>query len=220
MVDDYILLLAMIFAAWATMYGASVALSKIAILLLFVRVFTTTSRNFTVTVWIIGAFVGATGLATIFGSIFPCTPIGYNWDKTGPGRCIDELEFARSMAALNVITGLATLLLPLPKVWRLNVDLSQKIALTATFLHGIMSILSIIPRKQIALTPCQWRDRKYRTACASFQPAGYPQHRVLGHPMDDMDTRRTCQLRHRSMFADLTTDPNALVASFLLRSHQ
>ena len=129
------------FIAWTSLYGASVALSKIAILLLYVRVFTTrTSRRFAVAVWIIGLSVGATGIATISGSIFQCMPIAYNWDKSAPGRCMDKLQFTRFMAIPNAVTGLTMLMLPLPMVWRLSVDISQKIALTATFLHGVMSV--------------------------------------------------------------------------------
>lgn len=132
------------FIAWTSLYGASVALSKIAILLLYVRVFTTrTLRTFAVAVWIIGSFVGATGIATIFGSIFQCMPIAYNWDKSAQGRCSDKLQFTRFIAIPNVITGFTMLVLPLPMVWRLNVDISQKIALTATFLHGAMSVSQI-----------------------------------------------------------------------------
>lgn len=123
-----------------TLYGASVSLSKIAILSLYVRVFTTTSRGFATAVWIIGAFVGATGLVVVCGSIFQCTPIAYNWDKTTQGRCIDKVQFARFMAIPNVITGIGMLILPLPMIRHLNIIFSQKIALTATFLHGIMLV--------------------------------------------------------------------------------
>ncbi|KAL8727192.1 MAG: hypothetical protein Q9166_006229 [cf. Caloplaca sp. 2 TL-2023] len=128
------------FLAWMALYGASVALSKVAILLLYVRVFTTSLRRFAVAVWIIGLIVGATGMATVFGSIFQCTPIAYNWDKTLQGRCINKMDLARYTAIPNVITGFAMLILPLPMVWRLKINISQKIALTATFLHGIMLV--------------------------------------------------------------------------------
>ncbi|KAL8688027.1 MAG: hypothetical protein Q9218_005960 [Villophora microphyllina] len=38
------------------------------------------------------------------------------------------------------------LLLPLPMVWRLNVSFQQKIALTATFLHGIIGFTASVAR--------------------------------------------------------------------------
>lgn len=121
-----------------TLYGASVASSKCAILLLYIRVFTTNLRNFTIAVCAIGTIVGATGITTIVGSIAQCAPISRNWNVAVPGHCIDKLAFARYTAIPNVITGFTMLLLPLPMVWRLNVTVQQKVALTATFLHGIM----------------------------------------------------------------------------------
>lgn len=121
-----------------TLYGASVALSKCAILLLYIRVFTTNLRKFTIAVGTIGTVVSATGITTVVGSIAQCIPVSRNWNPAVPGRCINELAFARYTAILNVSTGFLMLLLPLPMVWRLNVTVQQKVALTATFLHGIM----------------------------------------------------------------------------------
>ncbi|KAL8964201.1 MAG: hypothetical protein Q9183_004621, partial [Haloplaca sp. 2 TL-2023] len=125
------------FISWMALYGASVALSKCAILLLYVRVFTTSNRKFAFAVYAVGFFVVATGVATTVGSLLQCTPIARNWDMTMQGRCIDKLDFARYTAIPNVISGFFMLLLPLPMVWRLNITIQQKIALTATFLHGI-----------------------------------------------------------------------------------
>ncbi|KAI4131128.1 MAG: hypothetical protein LQ341_006387 [Variospora aurantia] len=152
--DDYVLLLATVrpswkpvmtghsFISWMSLYGASVALSKVAILLLYLRVFTTSTKKFVVATYVIGAVVVSIGIATVAGSILNCTPMARNWDNNIPGRCIDELKFARYTAIPNVFTGIAMLILPLPMVWRLNIEIQQKIALTATFLHGIMSVLS------------------------------------------------------------------------------
>lgn len=129
-----------------SLYGASVALSKIAILLLYLRVFTTNLKRFTVATYVIGFVVVATGLATMLGSVLKCIPMARNWDHNVPGRCIDELTFARYTSIPNVVTGFAMLILPLPMVWRLKISVHQKIALTATFLHGIMSVLCLCCR--------------------------------------------------------------------------
>jgi len=120
-------------------YGSAVALSKCAILLLYTRVFTTRKRGFTVAVYIVGAVVVATGLVNTFTAIFQCVPIAYKWNKSlSGGKCIDEVAFERYMSIPNVVTGAVMLVMPLPLVWELNITLRQKIALTLTFLHGIM----------------------------------------------------------------------------------
>lgn len=125
--------------AWMLIYGLSIALSKCAILLLYTRVFTTSNRFFTFGAYLIGFIVAATGIVNTSMTIFQCSPVAYEWNKSvHGGKCIDELAFARYMAIPNVITGAVMLIMPIPLVWRLNLNLSAKIAVTATVLHGTM----------------------------------------------------------------------------------
>lgn len=125
--------------AWMIVYGFSIALSKCAILLLYIRVFTTRNRAFTVGAYLVGFVVVATGIVNTFVTILQCSPVAYEWNKSiHGGQCIDEAAFARSMAIPNVITGAIMLVMPIPLVWRLNLNVSARIALTATFLHGTM----------------------------------------------------------------------------------
>lgn len=125
--------------AWLIVYGLSIALSKCAILLLYLRVFTTSNKAFAASVYVIGFVVIATGVANTFVAIFQCTPVAYEWDKSvQDGRCIDVVAFARYMTIPNVVTGAIMLIMPLPLAWKLNLEISAKLALTATLLHGIM----------------------------------------------------------------------------------
>ena len=127
------------FMAWMIVYGLSVAFAKCAILLLYVRVFTTAKRTFTTTACLVGFSVFLISLANTFGALFQCSPLAFAWNKTIPGgTCIDMVAFSRYMAIPNVVTGAVMLIMPLPVVWNLKIDTSAKIALTATFLHGIM----------------------------------------------------------------------------------
>lgn len=125
--------------AWMIIYGLSIALSKCAILLLYVRVFTTCKRLFTITACIVGLVIAATAIANTSLAIFQCRPQSFAWDKSiEGGTCIDVIAWARYIAIPNVVTGVIMFVMPLPIVWKLNVNVSAKIALTATFLHGIM----------------------------------------------------------------------------------
>ena len=127
------------FIASMIVYGLSIAFAKCAILLLYVRVFTTFKKTFTITVCIVGFVVILIGLANIFGAIFQCSPRAFAWNKSiKGGHCIDIVAFSRYTAIPNVATGAVMLIMPLPVVWNLKLDVSAKIALTATFLHGIM----------------------------------------------------------------------------------
>lgn len=143
-------LLGQTFIAWILIYGLSIALAKCAILLLYTRVFTTSNRFFTVGVYLIGFFVVATGIVNTFVPIFQCSPVAYEWNKSiRGGKCIDEVAFARYMAIPNVITGAVMLIMPIPLVWRLNLNLSAKIAVTATVLHGIIGFIASCARLSI-----------------------------------------------------------------------
>ena len=125
--------------AWLILYGLCIAFAKCAILLLYVRVFTTSNRLFTVSVYLIGFIVIATGIANTFVAIFQCSPVAYEWNKSiQDGKCIDQIAFERYMNIPNVVTGAIMLVMPLPLSWRLNLTVSARIALTATLLHGIM----------------------------------------------------------------------------------
>lgn len=125
--------------AWLILYGVCIAFSKCAILLLYVRVFTTSNKTFIASVYLVGFVVIATGVANTFVAIFQCSPVAYEWNKSiEGGQCIDQIAFARYMAIPNVVTGAFMLVMPLPLAWRLNLTVSARLALTATLLHGIM----------------------------------------------------------------------------------
>lgn len=120
-------------------YGASIAFSKCAILLLYIRVFTTCKKTFTITAYLVGFLIVATAMANIFIAISRFSPQSFAWDKSIKGGiCIDDIAWTRYMAIPNVATGAVMLVMPLPTVWKLNVSMSVKFALTATFLHGVM----------------------------------------------------------------------------------
>lgn len=138
------------FLAWLILYGLSVTLSKCAILFLYLRVFTTSNKSFTAGVYVIGFVVIATGIANTFVTIFQCTPVAYEWDKSVQGgRCIDVVAFARFMTIPNVVTGAIMLVMPLPLAWKLSLEMPAKLALTATLLHGIIGFVASCARLSV-----------------------------------------------------------------------
>ena len=97
-------------------------------------------RKLSFTLALVAFIVFTTGVAYAFIAIFQCSPARFAWDKTVPegGQCIDLATVARWISVLNVVDGLVMLVMPVPVVWRLAVEVQQKIALTATFFHGIL----------------------------------------------------------------------------------
>ena len=90
-----------------------------------------------------GFIITATAIANTFAAIFQCSPVHAAWQGTGSddakqAKCLNMAAFDEYMAIPNVITGAVMILMPLPPVLRLNVATLQKVALSATFLHGAM----------------------------------------------------------------------------------
>ena len=116
-------------------YHFAVMLSKLCILCLYLRIFTTrTYRRITkglAAVLIVFCF------ACVLVTSLSCRPFAYIWDNTiEGGYCIDLLAFFRSVSIPNLVTDLIILVLPLPVIWKLHVTFAQKVGLTFTFLTG------------------------------------------------------------------------------------
>ena len=78
-------------------------------------------------------------ISTLFAAIFQCYPVSFAWTKvatTIKGTCLDFPALLYATAVLNIITDVAILLLPMPIVWHLRIQMSQKIAISGIFLLG------------------------------------------------------------------------------------
>ena len=114
-------------------YCASIGLTKIAILMQYQRVFTT--PKFQIWCWsFIGLMVAYT-VGTVAACIWICTPISKFW-KGGDGYCIDEFASWFSNAAINVVTDLMIIILPMTVVSKLKLARRQKILLMGVFAFG------------------------------------------------------------------------------------
>ena len=86
--------------------------------------------------WIIGSVIAAYSFAVVLSIIFQCHPVWSLWDPQGDYTCIRfNVEFC-VMASLNVVTDIVTLALPMPLLWRLQIDRQQKLQLMGIFLLG------------------------------------------------------------------------------------
>ena len=116
-------------------YFFMVAIPKLAILALYLRLFTL--RPYRITVYVLAAIVAATGIVCPIMSLNLCRPFEFNWNRMIPGgECWDEQAFYRWGSLPNVLTDIAMLVLPLPIVWRLHTSKKLKLGLTLTFLTG------------------------------------------------------------------------------------
>ena len=116
-------------------YFFAVKIPKLAILALYLRLFT--PRPYRLAVYALSAIVVLTGIATPIATLSLCRPFAYNWNQSIPGgKCANKNALYLWGSLPNIITDIAMLILPMPVVWWLHVSKKLKVGLTIAFLTG------------------------------------------------------------------------------------
>jgi hypothetical protein len=80
-------------------------------------------------------------MSTFFVTLFICTPTSYiwtGWAGETEGHCINQNHFWYSQASLNIVSDLAVIIVPLPRVFYLQLSPRKKISLFFMFSIGLM----------------------------------------------------------------------------------
>ncbi|KZN88292.1 hypothetical protein EN45_068640 [Penicillium chrysogenum] len=129
-------------------YPFTITPAKLAVLLFYLRIFTT--RKFQILVYIIGSLVLALGVSVLLENFLQCRPFPYIWDRSIPGgTCIHPVDAYRVFAPVNVLTGVLILVIPIPAVWNLHVPKAHKVAVTGVFLLGGLGNVASISKMVI-----------------------------------------------------------------------
>ncbi|KAG9698130.1 hypothetical protein KCU95_g2866, partial [Aureobasidium melanogenum] len=128
----------------AMIYSVCMLIVKMSVLMLYRRLFPI--ENFRYLWWICAFCTVGYGLGAIFSSLFACVPVRANWDLAIPAsRCINKKAFYIGNGVMNISTDLMILALPIPIVWRLTLELRQKIILSIVFTLGSIScVISLV----------------------------------------------------------------------------
>ncbi|QPC78075.1 hypothetical protein HYE68_008827 [Fusarium pseudograminearum] len=126
-------------------YGFACPLSKMVVLAMYYRVFST-SPLIRYSTFIMTSLMAGWGIAVIIVSIFTCTPVRGYWDHPVPSKCIDSNKFYIGITIPNIIFDLVTVALPIREVWRLQMGRDKKWALTSIFLMGGSVVFASIAR--------------------------------------------------------------------------
>ncbi|KAI1123324.1 hypothetical protein F5Y10DRAFT_270188 [Nemania abortiva] len=119
-------------------------LAKTSILLLILRLFSSI-RWLCYATYVLITYIWLWSATELLLTIFQCIPIAAQWDRSLGGTCINQVVYFRAISALSTVHDLAMLILPLPVVWKLQLETRRKIALSGVFLVGsIGAIASII----------------------------------------------------------------------------
>ncbi|KAL9609745.1 MAG: hypothetical protein Q9167_005515 [Letrouitia subvulpina] len=116
------------------MYIASMAATKISILLLYRRIFPIWKLH--CVAWIVGIFIFAYSITAVFLAIFPCHPVQGVWNPLVKASCNNTNTSVLTIAIFNVITDVIVLILPIPVVWGLQLPKTRRFQVMAIFLLG------------------------------------------------------------------------------------
>ncbi|KAH9906431.1 hypothetical protein F4778DRAFT_648835 [Xylariomycetidae sp. FL2044] len=141
-------------------YKTSINITKMSILLLYLRIFGAI-RWFRWTTSILLACIASYCIAIALVTIFQCTPISAAYDHLVQGKCINNARFWFANAAFSIITDVIILVLPMPLVYKLQVTRVQKVALTMVFALGIFVVITACLRTSTLDIQATSPDRLY-----------------------------------------------------------
>ncbi|RMZ46856.1 integral membrane protein [Aspergillus flavus] len=144
------------------MYGPLIFITKLSILLLYLRVFAPAKRSW-MYIFIHGLlwFNAAFYLADTLLEIFACVPREKIWHPDVHGHCVNVNVMILATAILNTISDFSLLILPIFSVWRLHMRNTQKLGISAIFAAGLFACFSSAMRISISVQKNNTSDRAY-----------------------------------------------------------
>lgn len=122
--------------AFEMVYFISVALPKLSIICLYLRIFNWRGalRNMALVLF---ALTAATSLSLFGAACFQCRPLAFWWDRTIPGgSCFDVQTFFHAQALPGAVLDLAIMALPVSTIWHLKLPMVKRVALLGVFMFA------------------------------------------------------------------------------------
>ncbi|KAL4944497.1 hypothetical protein BDV06DRAFT_233191 [Aspergillus oleicola] len=141
---ENLVIIAKVLMAYECVYSATIAVIKIAILLLYIRIFPT--RSFRIAAYILGAITIAWAISIVCVSVFQCTPVAKSWDPMLSGSCINLKGSFIGNAVPNILTDVAILSLPVRMVWKLQAPVAYRVGVIGLFMLGSFVVFCSIYR--------------------------------------------------------------------------
>lgn len=125
-------------AAWPLLWNCCVLTSKLSVLAMYQTLMPIPRMKLAVRV--VGGFVITYNVCGFIAGLVICQPYSKNYDWAGVivGKCGDVKTYYEWLSAINVISDVIVLLLPLPFVYNLQMQLRKKIVLFLMFSVGFM----------------------------------------------------------------------------------
>lgn len=125
-----------IFFTVTAIFAPACTTLKFSILFFYHRIFIV--RKFHIWCIVVGVVTLAWMLASSLSSILACQPLAYYWDRSIPGgHCANVITLGYIITLpLDILTNIALLVMPMPLLWKLQMEFWKKVAVTGVFLLG------------------------------------------------------------------------------------
>lgn len=120
-------------------YNPLIFVTKLSILIQYLRIFVPSRSG--KTYWAIHTLIWVNllfYLAVMLVQIMSCLPRKKIWDPLVPGTCVDLADVLISGAVINVVSDFSMLILPIAKVWQLQITTARKWGISAVFGTGLL----------------------------------------------------------------------------------
>ncbi|KAI9760262.1 MAG: hypothetical protein M4579_001776 [Chaenotheca gracillima] len=145
--------------ALQVIYAFEIGLLKISICVLLIRVFFV--KPFRIAAKVVMSLCVMWAVMTILIGFLICTPLSYNWNLNTPyGHCGDQNAAYVAIGVVDIVTDMMILALPIPMLWKLQIPVANKIALSSVFGLGLFTIIIGILRV-VALVTIDFSDFSY-----------------------------------------------------------
>ncbi|MCJ1469836.1 hypothetical protein MMC07_008478 [Pseudocyphellaria aurata] len=126
------------------LYAPLIFVTKLSILLQYIRIFVparTGLRYYLIhtLIWLNLIYY----IINFFVGLFSCTPRRKIWIPSVPGHCLNSAASFTSAAAVNVLSDVTMLVLPIFCISVLQVPLCRKVAVSVAFATGILSVTRV-----------------------------------------------------------------------------
>ncbi len=116
-------------------YVISLALAKVSIIFLYMRVMTHGVQR--IAVYVLLGVIVVCNVWAVISQLIQCIPIEANWNPNVQGTCFG-LVLGKSSSILHIVTDFFIFVLPIPTLLTLKIHKKQKIGLLAVFSLGFL----------------------------------------------------------------------------------
>ncbi|GKT48189.1 uncharacterized protein ColSpa_08370 [Colletotrichum spaethianum] len=137
--DDWVMLIAVMFFWDELLYLGALPVTKISILLFYLRIFP--KRDIRISCWVLIGLNVAYIIVFELISIFQCIPIEgawRAWDGEFKAKCNNINIQGWAAAIANILLDLATLILPLRELYNLSLSTKKKVMVMMMFCVGFL----------------------------------------------------------------------------------